>query len=396
MKKRIFFTMLCLFVAVAIISCSGSANQVTDGENLGSNGGDPAKQLTDKEILVKIFESTNGPNWKASDAANWLSEKPIGEWEGVTTNDEGRVIALRIAGDKVSGIFPAEMGGLTALEQLFIFARDCEAPNVIPAEIGKLTKLNNLSLTVQSKPKMDKPVLPDLSTLIDLKKLYIKGFGGTIPENISQLSKLQILGLHGYEGKIPESICKLSELTELAIYMPNQPMNGLPDCIGKLSRLTLLKIDFSSGFTVERKEPNGKFPESIWDLTNLEYLTMNALSNTGGPIPGDKVAKMANLKSVTIANCGITGIIPAEMFTAGKLIGLGIYQNNLTGSIPAEIGKCLNLATLRLNQNQLTGKIPAELAKCVKLTVCDLSNNQLSPDIPAALKAHPKFGNFKF
>ena len=396
MKKIVLTLAICLFVVLAMSSCSGSANQANDGENLNSNGGDPAKQLTDKEILVKVFESTNGPNWKASDATNWLSEKPIGEWEGVTTNDEGRVIALRIAGDNVNGILPAEMGGLTALEQLFIFVRDCDAPNVIPKEIGRLTKLNNLSLTVHTKPKMDKPVLPDLSTLVDLKKLYLKGFGGVIPENIAQLSKLQILGLHGYEGKIPESICKLSELTELSISMPNQPVNGLPECVGSLSKLTLLQVDFSIGSVGGKKELNGKFPESIWDLTNLEYLTMNALSNTGGSIPGDKVAKMTNLKSVTIVNCGITGKLPVELFASGKLIGLGIYQNNLTGSIPSEIGKCLNLATLRLNQNQLTGKIPAELAKCVKLTVCDLSNNQLSPDIPAALKAHPKFGNFKF
>ncbi len=396
MKKIVLTLVVCLFVVVAMSNCSGSSNQVTDGEILSSNGGDPAKQLTDQEILVKIYETMNGPNWKGSEATNWLSEKPIGEWEGVKTNDEGRVIALRIAGDNVNGMVPSEMGGLTALEQLFIFVRDCEAPNVIPGEIGRLTKLNNLSITVHTKPKMDKPVLPDLSTLVDLKKLYIKGFSGAIPENIAQLSKLQILGLHGFEGKIPESICQLADLTELSISMPSQPVNGLPDCVGRLSKLTLLQVDFSIGSVGGNKEPNGKFPESIWDLTNLEYLTMTAVSNTGGPIPGDKVSKMTNLKSVTIVNCGITGKLPVELFASGKLIGLGIYQNNLTGSIPSEIGKCLNLATLRLNQNQLTGKIPAEIAKCEKLTVCDLSNNQLSSELPAALKAHPKFGNFKF
>ncbi|MDD4599399.1 MAG: hypothetical protein PHW35_15645, partial [Lentimicrobiaceae bacterium] len=62
MKKRMFFTMLCLFAIIAIIGCSGSA----------------PKQLTDREILVKIYESMNGSNWKGSEATNWLSEKPIG------------------------------------------------------------------------------------------------------------------------------------------------------------------------------------------------------------------------------------------------------------------------------------------------------------------------------
>ena len=78
--KKVFLTMACLFMVIALISCSGSA----------------PKQLTDREILVKIYESMNGSNWKGSEATNWLSEKPIGEWEGVKTNDEGRVIALRI------------------------------------------------------------------------------------------------------------------------------------------------------------------------------------------------------------------------------------------------------------------------------------------------------------
>ena len=377
--KKTFLSLVCLFLVIALISCSGG----------------PAKQLSDQEILVKIYEAMNGPEWQGTEGDNWLSDKPVGEWEGVKTNDEGRVIALRIAGDNVRGLFPAEMGGLTELEQLFISSRDCDVPNVIPAEIGELTKLKSLSITVHTR-KQDKPVLPDLSTLVNLEKLYLKGFGGAIPENIAQLSKLQILGLHGFEGKIPESICELTDLIELSITMPNQPEGGVPDCIGSLGKLTFLNIDFSIGIAGGKKEPIAKFPESIWDLSNLENLSMTSLSSSGGPIPGDKVAKMSNLKSLTINKCGINGTIPAEIFASVNLNNLSLNHNKLKGSIPAEIGNCPKLNTLRLSNNQLTGKIPAELAKCEKLNICDLSGNQLSPDIPAALKAHPKFSNFKF
>ena len=376
--KKVFLTMACLFMVIALISCSG-----------------PAKQLTDQEILTKIYEAMNGPEWQGTEANNWLSDKPIGEWEGVKTNEEGRVIELRIAGDNVRGLFPAEMGGLTELEQLFISSRDCDVPDVIPAEIGRLTKLNSLSITVHTR-KQDKPVLPDLSTLVNLEKLYVKGFGGAIPGNIAQLSKLQILGLHGFEGEIPESICELTDLGELSITMPNQPDGGVPDCIGKLSKLTFLNMDFSIGIAGGNKEPGAGFPESIWDLTNLESLSMTSLSSSGGPIPGEKVKKMTNLKSLTINNCGITGTIPAEIFASGELTNLSIYHNNLTGSIPAEIGNCPKMNTVRLSNNQLTGNIPEELAKCEKLNICDLSGNQLSPELPADLKAHPKFSKFKF
>lgn len=376
--KKVLLTMACLLMVIALISCGG-----------------PAKQLTDREILVKIYKALNGTEWQGDEGNNWLSDKPIGEWEGVKTNDEGRVIALRIAGDNVRGLFPAEIGGLTELEQLFISSRDCDVPDVIPSEIGKLTKLMSLSITVHTR-KQDKPVLPDLSTLVNLNKLYLKGFGGAIPENIAQLSKLRILGLHGFEGKIPESICELTDLNELSLTMPNQPDGGVPECIGSLGKLTFLNMDFSIGIAGGNKEPIAKFPESIWDLSNLENLSMTSLSSSGGPIPGEKVAKMTNLKSLTINNCGIRGTIPAEIFASANLNNLSLNNNKLTGSIPAEIGNCPKLNIVRLSYNQLTGIVPEELAKCEKLSICDLSGNELSPDIPAALKAHPKFGNFKF
>ncbi len=400
---------------------------------LSSCAGSSSKQLSDQEILVKIYEAMNGPNWGEYQSENWLSDKPIGEWRNVEINDEGRVIALS-----------AEIGGLTELEKLFIYSRTFDIDNVIPAEIGKLIKLNYLSMTAYTSSDYNKPLLLDLTSLVNLVNLYIEGFGGAIPENIGQLNKLQILSLEGFDGIIPESICELADLEELFLITYNQPEGAVPDCIGKLSNLKKLKIHYRNGVTGEIKPPNAKFPESIWDLSNLEYLFLRCLSNSGGPIPGDKVAKMTKLKNITIMECGITGTIPAEFFASGKLTELDIRRNKLTGSIPSEIGncpdlfyvyltdnqltgnipeefakcekldmlnlsdnqltgnipegfaKCEKLSMLDLSDNQLTGNIPEGLAKCEGLSTLDLSGNQLSPDIPAALKAHRHFSKFKF
>ena len=377
--KKVFLTMACLFMVIALISCGGSA-----------------KQLTDQEILVKIYEGMNGTNWTEYQRENWLSDKPIGEWKNVTVNDSGRVISLRIQGDSVRGLIPAEIGGLTELEQLYIYSKSYEVANVLPAEIGKLTKLKILGLSIYSNSEKDKPVLPDLSTLVNLEAIYLSGLHGAIPENIGQLSKLKILQIEAFEGKIPESVCELANLEQLTLRSGVQPEGEVPDCIGRLSKLKSLTIDHSNGIAGGIEGINAKFPESIWDLTNLETLFMRSLSNTGNAIPGDKVAKMANLKTIVINNCGITGPIPVELFASGKLTNLSIYQNNLTGSIPAEIGNCPGLNMLMLNKNQLTGNIPAELAKCEKFNIFDLSDNELSPNIPAALKAHSDFSKFRF
>ena len=49
---------------------------------------------TDREALVALYEVTDGANWRSND--NWLSDRPIGEWHGVTTDRSGRVTKLSL------------------------------------------------------------------------------------------------------------------------------------------------------------------------------------------------------------------------------------------------------------------------------------------------------------
>ena len=71
---------------------------------------------TDREALVALYNATDGENWTFSD--NWLSDAPLGEWAGVVTNDDGRVILLTSTGNGLSGEIPAELGSLSNLIQL--------------------------------------------------------------------------------------------------------------------------------------------------------------------------------------------------------------------------------------------------------------------------------------
>ena len=49
---------------------------------------------TDREALVALYNTTNGSSWKSN--TNWLSDRPIGEWDGVTTGPNGRVGVLNL------------------------------------------------------------------------------------------------------------------------------------------------------------------------------------------------------------------------------------------------------------------------------------------------------------
>ncbi len=79
----------------------------------------------DRAALVAPYYATDGPNWPNwpnwEDAGNWLSDKPLEEWEGVSTDDQGRVIALDLVRDHaypLRGEIPSELANLTNMARL--------------------------------------------------------------------------------------------------------------------------------------------------------------------------------------------------------------------------------------------------------------------------------------
>ena len=79
-------------------------------------------------VLRTFYEATDGPNWVNSDG--WLTDAPLDQWYGVSIDEFGRVVGLRISkvggtGNGVCGVrhglqgtIPPELGGLTHLSDL--------------------------------------------------------------------------------------------------------------------------------------------------------------------------------------------------------------------------------------------------------------------------------------
>ena len=97
---------------------------------------------TDREALIAIYNATDGDNWANNDS--WLSDAPIGEWEGVTTDDNGRVTELSLLQNQLSGKIPPELGKLANLTALFLHGNQLSGK--IPPELGKLANLTALFL----------------------------------------------------------------------------------------------------------------------------------------------------------------------------------------------------------------------------------------------------------
>ena len=80
---------------------------------------DPTTELT---ALTALYESTGGDGWTHND--NWCSDKPLNEWYGVETDLSGRVIALRLSNNNLTGELPDELSGLTVLRHLDLSHND--------------------------------------------------------------------------------------------------------------------------------------------------------------------------------------------------------------------------------------------------------------------------------
>ena len=137
----------------------------------------PSVTGTEREALATLYTATGGANWTSKD--NWLdATKPLGEWHGVTTNDDGEVTQLILRGNELSGSLPAKLGNLRNLTQLYLQGNKLRGS--IPPALG-LSSLVDLKL--HSNTALSGP-LPAIfpTALPDLKELGVQNTGVTIPQ----------------------------------------------------------------------------------------------------------------------------------------------------------------------------------------------------------------------
>ena len=134
---------------------------------------------TDRESLIALYHATDGPHWVIN--SNWLSDLPIGEWHGVTTNARGKLESLNLSFNQLSGEIPRELGNLSGVRTLDLSFNQLSGE--IPRELGNLSALGFLFLNSNQ-------------------------LSGEIPQELGNLSRLQMLHLYGNQlsGCIPGNL----------------------------------------------------------------------------------------------------------------------------------------------------------------------------------------------
>lgn len=226
---------------------------------------------SDKDALTALYYRTGGKSWTRSD--NWLSDEPLGEWHGVTTDADGRVTALSLRDNNLVGNIPRALGFGGNLDKLEVLALDGNSlRGEIPSELGNLTGLTRLALNRNN-------------------------LEGRIPDSLKNLKNLSILGLANNRlyDRVPAWLGSLSNLTKISMH-DTRLRWYLPAELGNLSNLERLAI--------QNTNLEGPLPSSFTGLTNLNQLYLDAADHCA-PQDDDFQAWLAGVSDTNLGDNGL-------------------------------------------------------------------------------------------
>lgn len=303
MVRRMMSSLRWLLTGLAAIGlsvCASAAEYGTGGEKPPSlpEPADPALRQQERAALIEFYMALGGADWLERDF--WGSERPVGEWHGVETDADGRVIRLTIYDNNLSG--------------------------PLSAAICRLERLHTLHLSFNK-------------------------ISGALPEALGECRALKNLWLKGNKltGPLPASVAVLPELEYLDIHA-----NELAGPLPVVWDTPMLKI-----FRGEDNRISGALPEALLRQPALEQLFLHNNELTG-PLPA---AFSENLGSLLLASNQLSGPIPEGLGRLPKLTDLRLNRNQLSGSIPASLAGAPALQVLRLDHNRLNGPLPPGLGE---------------------------------
>ncbi|KAH0733771.1 hypothetical protein KY285_009478 [Solanum tuberosum] len=369
--------------------------------------------------------------------SSWNTSRDCCSWDGVVCDDiTGHVIELNLGCSRLVGTIDSNSSlfQLSHLQRLNLsfnnFSNSHISPEFgkfsslmhldlsysyflgqIPSKISHLSKLQSLRLSTMLYSKKLRLTSHDfkllLQNLTQLRELHLSGISisSTIPLNFSSHLTTLRLSETGLYGIIPESIFHLPNLETLHLsyndhlsgYFPKTKWNSsaslleldlhgvnfsdnLPESLGY--HLTSLRSLFLQSCNLR-----GPIPESLSNLTRIEYLDLSYNSLNGTIPPG--MLSLPSLNTIFLRNNHLSG--PLEDFKSNSLIWIELEGNQLQGHLPHSIQNLVNLTGLILSFNNFSGCVDVSLFSNLKqLLYLSLSYNNFTGRVDVSL-----FSNLK-
>lgn len=246
---------------------------------------------------------------------------------------------------------PEDFGSLVNLQNLELRENDLES---LPVSFRDLRNLVRLDLG----HNLFKVLSPIIGQLSNLEELWLdKNELRQLPEEISALQRLQ--SLDATENKLDRLPKSLPE-SLVDLHLSKNLIEELPDGIGHLSNLAILKLDQNNLTTLNptiggcrslqelmlTENSLSELPPTIGCLTNLSILNLDL--NRLEKLPPD-ICNLTKLGIISLRNNNLT-YLPNEMGQLKKLHVLDVANNQLQ-YLPYSI-TTLNLEALWLSENQ--------------------------------------------
>jgi len=233
---------------------------------------------------------------------------------------------------------------------------------------------------------------------------------GDVPTALFDISTLATLNLKA--NALSFDMDGMERLTNL--HTLNLSELGLTTVAGIGRAISLVELHLTSNELT-------KFPEDLYQLTNLESLFMN-YNQMEGKLSSSGISQWSKMTELFLFRNKLSGSIPDELGGLKKLVYLALGENDFTGVLPSSISNLQNieviaiqhkradadasdvvgftgtvpafdnnpnLKTLYLSHHEFSGKLPHLFLtgirdKSAPMEV-DLSDNQISGSLPSTL-----------
>lgn len=316
---------------------------------------------SERSILESFYKALDGDKWEHKE--NWLSDKPLNEWYGITTDEKGKVVKIQLS-DTMMGKVPANLKHLKKLQSLHL---DCitggirlEANNYPSLKELGLNGYINL-LTVENCPELEK---------LSLTSRYLNAF------HIDVCPKLSTLELVGYyisdTTKMKLDLSPFPKLSELKIYYLALDQLHINNCFNlkkiNIYNCQLEELDLSScAANLEYLKVSGNDSLHTLDLNNC--VKLDSIDVSGNSITQ---LDISNCKKLRYLDCSDNKISKLDVGNFKELKHLYCDRNNLS---ELNVSKCKELKKLACGSNNLS---ELDVRQNSKLYFIECSCNNLS------------------
>lgn len=319
---------------------------------------------TDRAALVALYNATSGANWEnIPDNEKWLINDPhssIGDWHGVTTNDDGRVIELRLSGRRLHGEIPTALGELTELTHLDLSANHWSCgvlgrstcgglTGSIPLELGQLTNLTHLDLSENENRTFGQSPSGGLT--------------GEIPVELKDLAQLMHLNLsnNSLDGAIPYELGNLTNLDYLDL--SDNKLSGYIEAVLRGNFINTLDVKvYGNSWSGPYASYWEDFDGEIEPMQEITISEQSDLASTLGLAAGKKVGKVAfkqiskrtsNKAAAIIVKVSIGA---ARGYTVVSFVSLIVFEHDTIGGIAQGLSESAGLELIgrQIFRNQIS------------------------------------------